>query len=211
MKYNQREFWRWIIRQLRTHFLTGIITTVPIVATVLLLIWFFVTVDNVLQPIIKSIFGQPITGVGFGVTIVLIFIIGVIASNVIGKRLIRYGESLLPFLPVFRQLYTGIKQLTEGFTAPDRTGYMQVVLVEFPRKGIQVIGFITNELLQKPDKKLLTVFIPTSPNPTSGYLQIVTEDEVTRTDISVENALKMVISAGRVSPQDVVDQIPLNP
>lgn len=211
MKYHHREFWRWIIRKTRTQFLTGIITTVPIVATVLLLIWFFVTIDNILQPIITSIFGQSITGVGFGVTVVLIFLVGVIASNVIGKRLIRYGESLLPFLPIFRQLYTGIKQITEGFTAPDQTGYMQVVLVEFPRKGIQVIGFITNELFQKPDKKLLTVFIPTSPNPTSGYLQIVAEDEVTRTDISVENALKMVISAGRVSPQEVVDQLPMSP
>lgn len=209
MKY--RKFWHWLSRKLRNHFFTGLMTTIPFAVTVFLLVWFFVTIDNLLQPVIKLILGRPIIGVGFGITIVLIYVVGVIASNVIGKRLIRYGEAVLPFVPVFRQLYTGIKQMTESFTAPDKTGFMQVVLVEFPRKGMQVIGFVTNELIQEPDKKILTVFIPTSPNPTSGYLQIVAEDEVRRTDISVENALKMVISAGRVSPQEVVDQLKMNP
>lgn len=209
MKY--RECWHWLSRKLRNHFFTGLMTTIPFAVTVFLLVWFFVTIDNLLQPVIKLILGRPIIGVGFGITIVLIYVVGVIASNVIGKRLIRYGEAVLPFVPVFRQLYTGIKQMTESFTAPDKTGFMQVVLVEFPRKGMQVIGFVTNELIQEPDKKILTVFIPTSPNPTSGYLQIVAEDEVRRTDISVENALKMVISAGRVSPQEVVDQLKMNP
>ena len=209
MKY--RKAWHWLSRRLRNHFFTGFMATIPFAVTVFLLVWFFVTIDNLLQPVIKLILGRPITGVGFGVTIVLIYVVGVIASNVIGKRLIRYGEALLPFVPVFRQLYTGIKQMTESFAAPDKTGFMQVVIVEFPRKGMQVIGFVTNELIQEPDKKLLTVFIPTSPNPTSGYLQIVAEDEVKRTDISVENALKMVISAGRVSPQEVVDQLPIDP
>lgn len=209
MKY--RKFWHWLSRKLRNHFFTGFMTTIPFAVTVFLLVWFFVTIDNLLQPVIKLILGRPIIGVGFGITIALIYVVGVIASNVIGKRLIRYGEAVLPFVPVFRQLYTGIKQMTESFTAPDKTGFMQVVLVEFPRKGMQVIGFVTNELIQEPDKKILTVFIPTSPNPTSGYLQIVAEDEVRRTDISVENALKMVISAGRVSPQEVVDQLKMNP
>lgn len=209
MKY--RKFWHWLSRKLRNHFFTGFMTTIPFAVTVFLLVWFFVTIDNLLQPVIKLILGRPIIGVGFGITIVLIYVVGVIASNVIGKRLIRYGEAVLPFVPVFRQLYTGIKQMTESFTAPDKTGFMQVVLVEFPRKGMQVIGFVTNEFIQEPDKKILTVFIPTSPNPTSGYLQIVAEDEVRRTDISVENALKMVISAGRVSPQEVVDQLKMNP
>lgn len=211
MNENKTPVWRWIIKKLRTYFFTGIITTIPIGVTVWLLVWFFVTIDNVLQPIIKTIFGRPITGVGFGITIVLVFLIGVVASNVIGKRLISYGEATLPFLPVFRQLYTGLKQITEGFTAPERTGYMQVVLVEFPRKGMKVIGFLTNELGDEPESKLLTIFIPTSPNPTSGYLQLVKEEEVIRTNISVENALKMVISAGRVSPKEVVDELPISP
>ena len=203
MKYSQRAFWGWLGRQLRAQFLTGIIAVVPLGATILILYWIFTSIDNILQPVIKGIVGHPITGAGFGITIVLIYLIGVIASNVIGRRLIRYGETTLPGIPVFRQLYNGIKQILESFTSPEKTGFMQVVLIEFPRKGMRVIGFITNELCSEPGKKLLTVFIPTSPNPTSGFLQIVAEDEITRTDISVENALRMVISAGRVSPEGV--------
>ena len=210
MNDNKTSVWRWIIKKVRTNFFTGVITTIPIGVTVWLLVWFFITIDNILQPIIKTIFGRPITGLGFAIAIVLVFLVGVIASNVIGKRLIRYGEAVLPFLPIFRQLYTGLKQITEGFTAPERTGYMQVVLVEFPRKGMKVIGFLTNELGDESNGKLLTIFIPTSPNPSSGYLQLVIEDEVVRINISVENALKMVISAGRVSPKEVVDELTIS-
>jgi uncharacterized membrane protein len=84
---------------------------------------------------------------------------------------------------------------------------MQVVFIEFPRKGIRTMGFITNELCDEPGKELFTVFIPTSPNPTSGFLQIVGEDEIVRTDVSVEDALRMIVSAGRVLPEEVKNQL----
>ena len=208
MKYNLRAFWGWLGRRLGAQFGTGIIAVVPIGATILILYWIFVAIDNVLQPLIKVIWGHTVTGVGFGVTIVLIYLAGVIASNVVGKRLIRYGESALPWMPVVRQLYTGIKQILESFSASGGTGFMQVVLVEFPRKGMSVIGFVTNELYHEPGKKLLTVFMPTSPNPASGFLEVMGEDEVIRTDISVEHALRMVVSAGRVSPKGISDKLP---
>ena len=203
MKQKQRIFWGWLGRKLREHFMTGIIATVPIGAIILLFIWLFSTIDNILQPLIRSVWGHPIHGLGFAITIIFIYLAGVLASNVIGKRLIHYGESTLPWLPVVRQIYHSIKQILESFSSPQRAGFMQVVLTEFPRKGMRVIGFVTNELQEEPGKKLLTVFIPTSPNPTSGFLQIVNEDEITHTDISVENALKMVVSAGRVSPKGI--------
>ena len=207
MKYIHWVSWSWLGKKLRGQFLTGVLTVVPAGITILILVWFFVTIDSILQPVIKTIWGHRIPGAGFGITIVLIYLIGVIASNVVGKRLIRYGESALPWMPVVRQLYTGIKQLLESFSVPRGTGFMQVVLIEFPRKGMRVIGFVTNELCDEPGKKLLTVFIPTSPNPTSGFLQIVGEDEIIRTDISIENALKMVVSAGRVSPEELSDTL----
>ncbi len=207
MKYSLRAFWGWLGKKLGTQFGIGIITVVPIGATILILVWIFFAIDNILQPVIKSIWGHAVTGIGFGVTIVLIYLAGVIASNVIGKRLIRYGESALPWMPVVRQLYTGIKEMLESFSVRRGSGLMQVVLTEFPRKGMRVIGFVTNELRDESGKKLLTIFIPGSPNPTGGFLQIVGEDEVVRTDISVENALKMVVSAGRVSPKEVVDKL----
>ena len=207
MKYSLRAFWGWLSKRLGAQFGIGIITVVPIGATIWILYWIFVAINNVLQPLIKVVWGHTVTGVGFGIAIVLIYLAGVIASNVVGKRLIRYAESALPWMPVVRQLYTGTKQILESFSVTRGTGLMQPVLTEFPRKGMRVIGFVTNELCDEPGKKLFTVFIPTSPNPTSGFLQIVGEDEIIRTDISVENALKMVISAGRISPKEVVDKL----
>ena len=130
-----------------------------------------------------------------------------IASNIIGRRVIHYGESLLVKVPVVRQLYAGIKQILEGFSKPGKTGFMQVVLVEFPKEGMRAIGFITNESYDKSGERLLNVFIPTSPNPTSGFLEIVTEDKIIRTNISVDDALKMVVSAGRVSLEEISDKL----
>jgi uncharacterized membrane protein len=204
MKLSQREFWRRLGRTVRAHFITGIITIVPPAATILILYWVFERIDNLLQPIIEAIWGRPIPGVGFGVTIVLIYLVGVIASNFIGKRLIQYGESLLPGMPIFRQLYQGIKQILESFSVPPgRKGYLRVVFIEFPRKGMKALGFVTNETTNESGEKSFHVFVPTSPNPTSGFLEIVGEDEITTTNISVENALRMIISAGRVTPEEL--------
>jgi uncharacterized membrane protein len=198
---------RWVGRKLRAYFLAGILVTVPLGLTVWILLWIFNGVDGFLQPIIERIFGHHIPGVGFGVTVVLIFIVGIIASNVLGRRLLRYGESVLMRVPLARYLYNGIRQIMQAFAAPDKTGFMQVVLVEFPRKGTRTLGFITNETPDKSGKKLLNIFIPTSPNPTSGFLQIIEEDQVIRTTISVDDALKMVVSGGRVSPREVSDKL----
>jgi uncharacterized membrane protein len=207
MKGKPKAFLAWIGRNLGAKFSIGLITAVPVGVTVWILWWGFNTIDNVLQPFIKTIWGHTIPGVGFGITVVFIYLVGILASNVIGKRLIRYGESALPWMPVVRQLYTGVKQIIEGFTAPTKTRRMQPVITEFPRKGMKVVGFATNEVLTESGKKLVTVFIPTSPNPTSGYLQIVDEDEIVRTDMSVENALKMIVSAGKVLPEEVVSKL----
>ena len=192
---------------MRGQFLTGILVVVPIGATILILYWIFTRIDDILQPVIKTIWGHPVTGVGFGITIVLIYLVGVIASNVAGKRLLRYGEFLLAKVPVVRPLYASIKQILMGFSVPREAGFMQVVLIEFPRKGIWTVGFITNESSDQSGQTQLSIFIPTSPNPTSGFLQIAREDEVIRTDISVEHALRMIVSAGRVAAEGISDKL----
>jgi len=210
MKHTQTAFWGRLGKKLRRQFLTGILVIVPIGATILILVWIFTTIDNILQPAVRSVWGHTIPGVGFGITIVLIYLVGIIASNVGGRRLIHYGESLLAKVPVFRLLYSGIKQILESFSAPGKAGFLQVVLVEFPRKGMMTIGFVTNESSDESGKKLLNIFIPTSPNPTSGFLQIAGEAEVIRTNISVDDALKMVVSGGKVSPKEVSDRLSVN-
>ncbi len=210
MKHFLRVSWGWITRKLRTYFIAGILVVVPIGVTIWILVLFFNWIDGFLQPLITQIFGRPILGVGFGITLVLIFLIGFIVSNFVGKRLVRYGESLLARVPLAWQLYNGIKQIMESFSAPGKTGFMQVVLVEFPRKGMRTIGFITNESYDKSGEKLLNIFIPTAPNPTSGFLQIAREEEIIRTNISVEEAIRMVVSAGRVSIKEVGDKLSMS-
>jgi uncharacterized membrane protein len=194
-------------KKIRGQFTAGILVVVPVGATVLILVWLFTSIDNILQPLIRAIFRHNITGVGFGVTVVLIYIVGAIARNVIGNRIIRFGNSLLDKVPIFRQLSSGIRQILESFAAPNKTGFMHVVLVEFPREGMRALGFVTNEFKDAAGEKLLSVLIPTSPNPTSGFLQIVKEKNVIRTQISVDEALKMVVSAGRMTPDEVHDKI----
>jgi len=204
-KKETREGWG---KTLRRQFITGLIVTVPLGASILILYWIFSSIDNILQPLINQIFGHNIIGVGFGVTVVLIYLAGVIARNVVGRRILRYGNSLLNRVPVFRWLYNGIKQIMESFSSPDKVGFMQVVLVEFPRKGIRAIGFITNEITDEAGEKLLSVLIPTAPNPTSGFLQIVREEDIIRTKLSVDDAMKMIVSAGRMTPGEIQTKMP---
>ena len=191
--------WGWLLRQLRNKFILGIAVIVPVGLTIWILVWLFNGIDNILQPVISSIWGHSFPGVGFGIMILLIYVAGIIAGSIIGKRVIASGETLLGRVPLVRQLYSGIKQVLASFTAPAETGFMQVVLIEFPRKGIQTLGFITNNLYTQSGEQLFTVYIPGSPNPTSGFLQIVRENEIVRTNITVEDALRVVVSAGRVS------------
>ncbi len=192
----------WLLRNLRRNFLAGILVVVPLGIVVFILVWFFVNVDNILQPIIKTIFGNEIIGLGFAVSLILICLIGLYASNIVGQKLISFGESILAKVPVLRQIYTGSKQVIASLsgTSLSKAAFREVVLVEFPRVGMRTLAFITNELKDKSGQKLLTIFIPTAPIPTSGYLQIVTEDKVTRTDLSVDEAITMIISSGMVSP-----------
>ena len=207
MKAKKGTFWRRLGRSLRKQFLAGLLAIIPLGATVLILVWLFNSIDDILQPAIKLITGRSMSGVGFGVTILLIYLVGVIASNIVGRRIIKYGESLLSRVPLVRQLYIGLKQLVQGFSAPGEKGFIEAVLVEFPRKGVWTIGFVTNEESTQSGGKQLSILVPTVPNPTSGFLLIVREDEVIRTNIPIDEAVKMVISAGKVSSPAVTESL----
>jgi uncharacterized membrane protein len=207
MEQSKRKFSSRVGKKLRTQFGAGILVIVPIIITIMILVWLFGYIDNIAQPVANSLLGRTIPGLGFALTVVIIYLTGVVATSVIGKRLIRYIESLLARVPLFRYLYTSIKQIMVSFTTSSETKFLQVVLVEFPKKGMRVLGFVTSESPIESGEKLLTVFIPTSPNPTSGYLEIVRENDIIRTNISIDDALKMVLSAGKVSLKEVTDRL----
>jgi uncharacterized membrane protein len=192
-----------VMRRLRRYFITGFLVSIPLGVTIFILVWIFNTIDNLLEPLTIHIWGHYVPGVGFGVTVVLIFLVGIIASNLLGRRLIRYGEYIIGRVPIFREIYSAIKHIVDSFSAPDKTSFLQVVLVEFPRKGMRTIAFVTNEFTDKSGKKTLNVLIPNSPNPMSGFMEIVREEDVVRTKVSVDQALQMIVSAGRLTPKGV--------
>ena len=193
-------------RRIRNQFVAGLLVTVPLGATILILVWVFNSIDHILQPIINAIWHKDIPGVGFGVTIILIFLAGSVASNVIGHRVLKWGSALLDKVPVFRLVYKSIRQIINSFSVPDKA-FTQVVLVDFPKKGMKAIAFVTNEIIDKAGKKWFSVLIPTAPNPTTGFMEIVSEEEITFTNISVDDAIKMVISAGKVISDDLRTKI----
>jgi len=190
-------------KKLREYFFLGILVVMPIAITIMILAWVVTSIDNILQPVITSIMGNSIPGLGFIIMIIVIFIAGAMASNIGGRRLINFGGTLLGRIPVVRPIYTTIKQILDIFSPHGKAGFRQVVLVEFPMKGTRTIGFVTNEYLDSTGEKLLHIFVPTAPNPTSGFLQIMREESVTRTNLSIDDALKMILSAGKELPPEI--------
>jgi uncharacterized membrane protein len=199
--------WRRFLRKFRAILIAGLVVTIPIGLTIWIFVWLFTEIDKLLQPVIKAIFGYEIIGVGFGVIVVLVLIVGTIATNVIGKRIVHWSESLLEKVPITRTIYVSIKQIAQSFSDPKKPRFMQVVLIEFPVKGMKTIAFITNEEKDKNGKKFFNVFIPTALNPTGGFVEIVREEDIIRTNLSVEEGLKMAISAGSMSPQGLGDSL----
>lgn len=181
----------------------GIITIVPFAATIGILYWLFINIDGILQPAIEAFWGRKIPGVGFAATFVIVLVVGLIAGNVIGKSLLRWVESAIPGMPVVHQLYSSIKQIAESLSTPKGMSRMPPVIIEFPKKGMRALGFITSELTGEGGKKLYVVYIPTVPTPAGGFMQIVEESDIIRTDISIEDAIKMVVSAGSVVPDSI--------
>ncbi len=205
---------------LRNSFLTGLAVIAPIGLTV----WLFWTlvgwVDNFVLPFIpdvyqpenvfKRIFGEEtrvnIRGVGVVVFLLFTVLVGWIAKGVIGRSLIAYGEGLVEQLPVVRSVYNGLKQLAETVFAQSETSFDMACLVEYPRRGIWAVGFISTTTKGEVDAKiprdepLISVFLPTTPNPTSGFLLFVPREDVIFLDMKVEDAAKLVISAGLVYP-----------
>lgn len=199
--------WRRFLRKFRAILIAGLVVTVPIGLTTWIFVWLFTEIDKLVQPVIKAIFGHEIIGVGFGVIVILVLIVGTIATNVIGKRIVHWGESLLEKVPITRTIYIAIKQIAQSFSDPNKPRFMQVVLIEFPVKGMKTIAFITNEEKDKSGKKFFNVFIPTALNPTGGFVEIVREEDIIRTNLSVEEGLKMAISAGSMSPHGLGDSL----
>ena len=200
-----------IFARFRRHFLAGILVTSPILITVYVT-WLIVTfIDAQVAGLLPNSLDftkqlpHQIPGLGLIISIVVITFIGAITPGFIGRTLLKVGERILDNTPVVRSIYGAIKQIMETVMSTNSESFREVVLVEYPRKGIWVIGFVTGETkgeVQSLNKEtLINVFIPTTPNPTSGFLLFLPKKDLIYMKMKVEDAVKMVISGGIVTPE----------
>lgn len=194
---------RRTLRELRNYFVTGLLLSVPLLITIWVLLWVFRTVDGVLQDPIRWVFGTYYDGLGFATILFIILLVGLVGNRVFGKSIIGFMEFQFSKIPVIRELYNGIKQILESFTPQEDGKFLEVVFIEFPRTGTYTPALVTNQSFDENGRKILSVYVPTAPNPTSGFLQILPEDQVVRSQMTVDECMKMVISAGKYSHTDV--------
>jgi uncharacterized membrane protein len=196
--------------RLRAYFFAGILITAPISIT-FYIAWLFVTfVDSRVTPLIPARFNPEtylpfaLPGLGLVVALVSLTVIGMLTAGFLGKLVIRFYDSLLARMPVVRSIYSAIKQITETVLAQQSTAFRQAVLIEYPRRGMWAIGFLTGktrgEVQTITEDEVLNVFLPTTPNPTSGFLLFIPKTDVVLLGMTVEEALKMVVSGGIVTP-----------
>jgi len=208
---------RWV-SALRNNFLTGLVVIAPIGMT-LWLIWTITGhIDSWVLPFIPERFTlKPYIGIdlrGVGVIIFLVFavIVGWMAKGIFGKSLLHWGEDIVGRMPIVRSIYNALKQLAETVFSQADTSFEKVCLIEYPRKGIWAVAFISTtakgEVSGKigSDSQLVSVFLPTTPNPTSGFLLFLPEDDIIELDMTVGDAMKLVISAGLVYPPEQADE-----
>ena len=193
-----------MLKHLRNYFLTGLFVLLPIVITVKLLLWGFDQADSILGKLFLKYFKIAVPGLGLATLLALITLTGIFARNYLGRKSIELGDRLIKKIPILNAVYGTTKQITEGFSKTDKNVFRKMVLVEYPRLGIYSPGFLTGdspgEVLLKTDTKLLSVFIPTVPNPTTGFLIFVPEKAVILLDMSVEDGFKLILSAGVIKP-----------
>ncbi len=186
----------------RKYFITGILVLLPLIITGYIVIFAFNLVDGILRNLIQYIAGHRIPGLGFLIMLVVVFLAGLFTQNVVGKKLLMWGEAGLRRIPVVNTIYSASKQVMEAFASGRKEAFQQVVLVEYPRRGLYMIGFLTGTtpdmIRQRVSQDLLNVFIPATP-PSHGYFVMVPRQDVQVLEMSVEEGLKLVLSGGIIA------------
>ena len=190
--------------RLRTRMTQGLVALIPIVVTVFAVRFLFDLTSGILLPFIDPALEQWPTlwraALSTAVLLALIYILGEVSAAVVGRRLLNLGEKVVLRVPLVRVVYRASKQVAEAFQGPGNRAFKAVVFVEFPRPGMRAVGFLTGRMTGQDGSALCTIFVPTTPNPTTGFLQIVPEADLVPTDYTVEEGVKMVMSLGVLVP-----------
>ncbi len=200
-----------LIARLRRYLLTGILVTAPITITIYLTYIFLTFIDSKVVHLLpeewySALYAKTtIPGLGLVIVIAVFIVIGWLATNFLGRLFIRISEYIVNIMPGVRTLYSAIKQIFETIMASQSNAFREVVMLEYPRKGIWSIGFVTGrsegEVQELTEEETINVFVPTTPNPTSGYLLFVPRKELKYLKMSVEDGVKLVVSAGIITPE----------
>jgi len=194
---------------LRRYLLAGVLVWLPLGVTVLVVKLFVDLLDKIMVIIPhrytpEALLGFPIPGLGVLLSLLIIFVTGVIAANLFGRRLVHLWEAILARIPLVRSVYSAVKQVTETLFAPGGQSFRKVLLVEYPRRGLWTLAFQTGtdigEAQQRTGEDVVNVYVPTTPNPTSGFFLMIPRRDVVELDMSVDEGLKMIISMGVVVP-----------
>ncbi len=196
---------------LRNYFLTGLLVIVPISVTGYA-IWFLLkAMDAILKYIPAKYLPETylhihIPGLGLILTIVLVFVVGLLTRNFVGRKMVHLGERIVDRIPIARIIYIGVKQLLEALFVQKTKAFDKAALIEYPRRGVYAIGFITGEskgeVQNMTPKNMINVFVPTTPNPTSGFYILIPDNELIVLSMSVEDAFKLIVSGGIISPAE---------
>ncbi len=209
---------RKTILRWRANFFTGLLVVMPVVVSLAIVLWLFSAVSGVTNSLLFFL-PKTLTHAGEGqgqmswywsvlallIGFLLVAIVGRATRNYVGRQLIRGVDRLMSSVPLLNKIYGTLKQVNEAFTSTQKSSFKQVVLIEYPRKGIHSIGFLTNDEIPEASVRLgqtmVGVFVPTTPNPTSGFLVVVPHDQITRLDMTVADAFKYIFSLGSVAPE----------
>jgi len=205
--------------KLRNYFLTGLVIAAPLSITIYITWGFINFVDDWIKPWVPDAYNPEtylpfdVPGVGLVFVLVGLTVLGALAANLFGRTLVDMGERVLGRMPVVRNLYSALKQIFETVVSQSNTSFREVGLIEYPRKGLYAIVFVSTdakgEILHRLDdddkSEIISVFLPTTPNPTSGFLLFLPRRDMIKLDMSVEEAAKLVISAGLVTPEYIKD------
>ncbi len=200
-----------ILTRLRNYFLTGIIVTAPIALTIYLTWQFIDWVDSQAIPLLPAQYNPEnylpfsLPGLGLVISIVILTFVGFLTANIFGRTLLRAGERLVNRMPVVRTIYGALKQILETVLSQSSNSFRQAGLVEYPRRGIWTVAFVTGEtegeVAQCLDDDMINIYVPTTPNPTSGFLLMVPRQDLIFLDMPVADAAKYIISIGVIAPE----------
>lgn len=190
------------LKYIRDTFLTGFFVFLPVALTIFIVFYMLSLVNNLVLPYLRYILPIPdIPGMGVLTTLLLIFFTGLLTKNFFGKKLLSISDYIFSKIPLVRSIYNSLKQITESLFIK-KGSFKKTVLVEFPRKGMLSLAFVANEV-KIDDKRYYAVYVPTAPNPTSGYTILVKEEEIIHTNLTIDEATKIILSGGLVIPKEV--------